>query len=116
MSRSLGYALTAADSFAWDSFAKVASLRLAPEERAALAYASLHSLSPYHAELTACAALSPIGEPLPSYLGGMQEARSWSEFAALSELKAYALAAYEALPAREQMAFRKHITEVEIAA
>ena len=116
MSRGLGYALTVADSFAWDGFAKLATLRLAPEERAALAYATLHSLAPKHAELTAAAALASACDPLPPYLGGMHDARSWSNDATLRELKAYALAAYEAMPTRDQMAFLKHISEVEIAA
>ncbi|MCE8006006.1 hypothetical protein [Aestuariivita sp.] len=46
----------------------------------------------------------------------MDDARWWASFASLKERKAYALAAYEALPERDQMAFRKHISEVEIAA
>ncbi|ASM72845.1 MULTISPECIES: hypothetical protein [Roseobacteraceae] len=54
--------------------------------------------------------------PMPSFLNPMKDARSWASCASLDECKAYALAAYEALPFQEQMAFRNHISEMEIAA
>jgi hypothetical protein len=46
----------------------------------------------------------------------MDDARWWASTATLNERKAYALAAYDALPFSDQMAFRRHICEVEIAA
>ncbi len=116
MSRVLGYSLTLGDAEGWADFSKVAALRLSDEERAALAYAVLNSLSPEQAALVAAASLRPAGAPLPAFLGGMEDARDWAARASRSELKAYALAAYDAMSAKDQTAFFRHIGEVEIAA
>ncbi|MCP3879235.1 MAG: hypothetical protein GY701_12730 [Sulfitobacter sp.] len=112
----LGYCLTLQTSDAWLGFSKVASARLDPTERAALAYATLLSLTPKHAEATAAAALKSAGAPLPPFLGGLDEARFWASCASTTELKAYALAAHDAMSAKDQLAFFQHIREVEIAA
>ncbi|OWV52190.1 hypothetical protein CDZ97_26595 [Mameliella alba] len=116
MSKMLGYTLTLGTSDAWSGFSDVAAARLSTEERAALAFASLRSMNPDHAELTARAAIRSAGAPVPAFLGQMDEARSWAAFASRSELKAYAAAAYAALSAKDQAAFFRHISEVEIAA
>ncbi|WP_133065826.1 hypothetical protein [Mameliella alba] len=116
MSKMLGYTLTLGTSDAWSGFSDVAAARLSTEERAALAFASLRSLAPDHAELTARAAIRAAGAPVPAFLGQMNEARSWAAFASRSELKAYAAAAYAALSPKDQAAFFRHISEVEIAA
>ncbi|MGY9046002.1 hypothetical protein P775_17490 [Puniceibacterium antarcticum] len=55
------------------------------------------------------------GAPLPTFLNPMTDARWWASCASRSELKAYALAAYEAMSAKDQTAFFRHIGEVEIA-
>lgn len=117
MSRMMGYALTLGDADAWVGFATVATARMTSEERAALAWAALRSLdTPEQAEMVAEAVLQFADYPLPTFLSPMDDARWWASFASLKERKAYALAAYEALPEREQMAFRRHISEVEIVA
>lgn len=117
MSRILGYTLTLGDADAWTGFTSLASARMTNEERAALALASLLSLdSSEQVEAVAETALSHAGSPLPPFLSPMDDARWWASLASLNERKAYALAAYEALPLKEQMAFRRHISEVEIAA
>ena len=67
-------------------------------------------------EKVALAAMQPKGPPLPPLLSPMSEARWWAGYANHSEHKAYALACYDALPSKDQMAFRRHISEVEIAA
>ena len=116
MSRMIGYTLTLGDADAWAGFVAVATARMTPEERAALAFPALRSLdTPEQAELVAEAVLKFADYPLPTFLNPMDDARWWASFASLKERKAYALAAYEALPPHEQMAFRKHISEVEIA-
>ena len=113
----MGYTLTLGGYDAWEIFSLVAMARMTPEERAALAWAALRSLdTPEQAELVAESVLKFADYPLPPFLSPMDDARWWASFASLKERKAYALAAYEALPPREQMAFRKHISEVEIAA
>ena len=116
MSRTLGYCLTLGSFDAWSKFTTVAALRLTDTERAALAYAALKSLSPDHAELTAATVLESEGMPLPAFLGGMDEARSWATCASRNELKAYALAAFEEMTSSDQAAFFRHISEMEIAA
>jgi hypothetical protein len=117
MSRMVGYTLTLGDADAWANFTTVAMVRMTVEERAALAWAALRSLdTPEQAEMVAETVLSFAGYPLPAFLNPMEDARWWAARASLKECKAYALAAYEALPVRDQMAFRNHISEVEIAA
>ncbi|MDK3019633.1 hypothetical protein [Pseudodonghicola flavimaris] len=116
MSRVLGYSLTLGDAEGWAVFSKVAALRLSDEERAALAYAVLNSLSPEQAALVAAASMRRASVPLPAFLGGMEDARYWAALASRCELKAYALAAYDAMSAKDQAAFFRHIGEVEIAA
>ncbi len=43
----------------------------------------------------------------------MRAARSWAEAASVDELKAYALAAFEAMTPQDQAKFWFHISEVE---
>ncbi len=116
MSRLLGYCLILNTVDAWFAFSAVATARLSEIEREALALAALNALEPDRAEAIAAMSIGSVGYPLPAFLGDMNEARSWASYATRTELKAYALAAYEALPMSEQMAFRNHISEVEIAA
>ncbi|WP_321830671.1 hypothetical protein [Thalassovita sp.] len=113
----MGYTLTLGSYDAWRGFSLVAMARMTTEERAALAWAALRSLDTLEqAELVTESVLKFAGHPMPPFLSPMEDARAWASFASLRERKAYALAAYEALPPRDQMAFRKHISEVEIAA
>ncbi|SEL66549.1 hypothetical protein SAMN05444413_1139 [Roseivivax marinus] len=94
----------------------VAAVRLTETERAALAFSALNSLKPDDAELTAAVSIGSAGPPLPSFLGGMEEARLWASYASRCELKAYALASFEAMSAENQAAFFRHISEMETAA
>lgn len=116
MSRTLGYALTLGTFDAWAGFTAVAAARMSDTERASLAFAALNSLDLDQAEMVAAAVIRPIGTPLPAFLGGMDDARWWADHASRSELKAYALAAHDAMNAQDQAAFFQHIREVEIAA
>ncbi|WP_300071115.1 hypothetical protein [uncultured Ruegeria sp.] len=115
MSRALGYCLTAGRFNSWFGFVIIAKARLTVVERAALAWAALRSLdSPDQAEIVAEGVISRADAPMP-FLNTLEDARWWASLASLSERKAYALAAYEALPFEEQMAFRRSISEVEVA-
>ncbi|MFW2543850.1 hypothetical protein ACN2XU_14500 [Primorskyibacter sp. 2E107] len=116
MSRMLGYCLTLGTEWAWSGFAVVASAHLSVTERAALAFAALKSLSADHARMTAAAVLGTADEGLPPFLGGKADAQAWASCADPAELKAYALAAFEAMSARDQAAFFRKISEVEVAA
>lgn len=116
MSRMLGFALTLGTGAGWADFSTLARLRMTETERGALAYATLSALDRDKAEAIVAEFMGAAGEPLPAFLGGMDDARDWASLAARPELKAYALAAFEAMSARDQAAFFRHISEMEIAA
>lgn len=115
MSRMLGYTLTLGTPEAWAGFRYVAGVRLSEGERAMMAYFALTALRPENADLTACTAIGSAGDPLPAFLGGMEDARHWAKWANASELKAYALACFEAMSAKDQAAFFRHISTMEVA-
>lgn len=116
MSRMLGYCLTLGTTNGWADFSYIAAVRLSETERAVLATAALNSLKTVDAITTAAAAIGSVGGPLPAFLGGMSDARFWSSIGTRSELKAYALAAYEAMNTKDQVAFFQHINEEDISA
>ena len=109
----IGYVLTLGGDH-WFGLRVILRAKLSEQERAALAYQALTSLDPENADAVAQAALQPIGTPLPPFLGGMADARMWANSATKTELKALALAAYDAMPFVDQCAFRKHISEIEV--
>ena len=49
------------------------------------------------------------GQPTTGFGPIMVEAREWAEWATRAELKAYALAAYEAMHSRDRAAFLGHL-------
>ncbi|WP_201152207.1 hypothetical protein [Rhodovulum sulfidophilum] len=107
--RLLAAALTLEDFGGW-------AARLTARERASLAYAALRSLEPEQAEMTAATVLRAAGAPMPPFLRGMEEARFWASLANRAELKAFALASFEAMAPHDQTAFLRHISEIEVAA
>lgn len=111
----LGYTLTLGDAASYGKLSVIARKHLTLAERGGLACAFLGSLPEDCPMQAAATALGCAGAPLPPFLGGMEDARSWSSWATESELKAYALACYEALPIREQAAFFRHISTVKVA-
>jgi hypothetical protein len=112
----LRHTLVLRDEAAWAGFTIVAIARLTAPERAALAYAALNSLRRDDAATVAAASIAPAGDPMPAFLGGMGDARHWASYASRSEIKANALAAYEAMGQADQAAFYRHISEMELAA
>lgn len=119
MARSLGFALTANTPCAWSYFASTAELALVLPERGALAFAALNSMPPEDAaEVVAAvfAAWERLPPPIPAFDTPLSDARTWASMAGLDELKAYALACFEAMPAKAQAAFYRHIQEIEVAA
>lgn len=116
MSRVLGYCLTLDTPEGWRDFSLIAMARMSPRERVSLAFAALNTLETDVAELTAAAVTGAAGDPLPAFLGGMEGARSWAAWASRSELKAYALACFEAMAPKDRAAFYRRIGTVEVAA
>ena len=115
MSRAMGYCLTLDDTSGWYDFVRLCRANLNKNEQINLATAGLFVLTPDEREIVAAKVLGADGAPLPSFLGGMDDARFWASTATHNDLKAYALAAYEALPVKEQNAFRWHIGSAEVA-
>ncbi|WP_233270629.1 hypothetical protein [Chachezhania sediminis] len=117
LSRMLGYCLVrGCDYENWAGFAIVAQARLSVQERVALAFACLKALPGDLIEDTAGAVLGARGYPLPSTLGGMFDARWWASAATRPELKAYAVAAFEAMSREDRRAFLDFLTDLEQAA
>lgn len=116
MSRMLGYSLLLGTPEAWQAFGLVAAVRLSADERTALAAVCLATLSPDVATSISAAVIGAAGDPLPPFLGDMADARDWASWASRSELKAYALAAFEAMAPADKAGFYRHIGTVEVAA
>lgn len=116
MSKMLGYCLVLNEPDKWAGFSVVARARMTIEERAALVVAALGSLPYQHAIETVSTVFGAAGDPLPPFLGGMEDARHWAGWASPNELKAYALAAFEAMPPKDKAAFFRHISTIEVAA
>ena len=51
-----------------------------------------------------------IGAPIPPLLNAMDEAQAWAEWASPFEVKAYALACYNAMPPKVQAGFLCYVT------
>ena len=109
MSRMLGYCLTLGTAEAWAGFSLVAAARLDAAERAALGFATLNSLDAEQARMTAAASLGAAGDPLPPFLGGMEDAAQWAEWASPAELDAYCLAAFRRMAPDRQAAFLRFV-------
>jgi hypothetical protein len=99
-------ALTLGDHDAWFSASAIWMARLSAPERAALAFMALKAMTPDDALLTAESALMRgAGPPIAPLFGFMDEAAHWADMAELDELKAYALASFNRMPAPDQAAF-----------
>ncbi len=109
LSRMLGYCLTLGTAEAWAGFSFVAAARLEATERAALGFAALGSLDADQARMTAAAVLGEAGDPLPPFLGGMEDAVHWADWASPAELDAYCLAAFRRMAPDRQAAFLRFV-------
>ncbi len=116
MSRLLGYSLLLGTTNAWHGFGLVAAARLTAHERAFMAAVLLATLDAETVEDIAATAVGAAGGPMPPFLGAMEGARSWASLASRAELKAYALACFEAMAPKDQAAFYSHIGMVEVPA
>lgn len=105
--RMLGYSLALGDFDAWEGFSLFLIAKLQPEERAALAWASLRALDSEQARATAETVLGrpAPGWPEPPTFNLMREAAFWADHASEEELGAYCLATFRAMPEARQAAF-----------
>ena len=81
-----------------------------PDLRMAFAEHVLRALSRPERDDVVMRATDLAGPPRPTFRDTMDEARLWAGVAYHSELRAYALAAFEAMPGAAQAKFIKHIT------
>lgn len=112
----LGYTLFLGDASSYGGLSIIARHHLTLAERGGLSCAFLGSMPEGSAMQAAATVLGATGDPLPPFLGGMEDARHWASWATDAERKAYALACYEAMTPRDQAAFFRHISTVEVAA
>ena len=106
VARCVGYAAWLDEPDSWLGLPVVLAARLEPQQRAALAYAALRSLSDDHAAMV-CDAISPsdAGQPIAPLFNHTDEAAFWADMAAPEELEAYCLATFKAMPRVRQAAF-----------
>ncbi|MEM9966475.1 MAG: hypothetical protein AAF755_00095 [Pseudomonadota bacterium] len=105
-SRSIAYAAWLDNPDAWLGLSTVLEARLEPQQRAALAYAALRSLSEEHAAAV-CDAVLPdcTSAPIAPLFGHMDQAEHWTEWAESEALDAYCLASFNAMAGSRQAAF-----------
>ncbi|MGR3545825.1 MAG: hypothetical protein ACU0DX_01740 [Roseovarius sp.] len=94
---------------AWSEFTQEVQALLLDFERYALAEAALRALPINDALAVSLEVIGAAGRPMPACLGGMSTARNWAQAATRAELKAYALASFEAMPPGDQAAFLNHV-------
>ncbi|MCA0847208.1 hypothetical protein [Salipiger thiooxidans] len=113
--RALGYTLTLGDQVAWKGFSELLGDLLEDEERAALAFWSLRSLSPEHAAMTMEAVsdlLGHQGPPLPPLMNPSDEAQWWASSASPEEIDTYAVACVASMSPARRRQFAAHLKDV----
>ena len=103
--RVLTMALTVHDADGWCMASRLWSLRQPPEKRMAHALAALVACEGGDIRHVCTAALGGAGTPIAPFLSYMDEASFWADMATPDELKAYSVACYLRLSARDRMAF-----------
>ncbi len=111
----LTIALTVHDADGWSMAARLWSLRLSPEKRMAHALAALASCEDDDIKHVSGAALGGAGAPNMALFSHMDEASFWADMASVEELKAYSVACYLRLSARDRVAFHDW-TDKKVAA
>lgn len=104
------------DADNWLRLAEVWRNSLSKKQRAAIAYASISRLDTDDAAAVFATAHPHAGYPLPTLISAMGDARWWAGLASNSELKAYAVAVYEALPPKDKATFLSWASSVERSA
>ncbi|SHM79794.1 hypothetical protein SAMN05443432_1198 [Roseovarius litoreus] len=112
VSRSLGYTLWLGAADHWFGLSAIFRARLNDEDRAGLAWATLRSLDPYHAQAVADAVLGGAGAPDAPLFDTADQAAIWAGIADDDELDAYAVAIFNALPPAKQRYFLEYGQEV----
>ncbi len=107
--RALGFALTLGDFDAWAETRFIWGARLKPAEIGAMAYTCLTAIEPETAWDVVETALGTAGRPLPPFMYLSSEAAFWASVAAPDELRAFALASFNAMNVRDQSDFLGYV-------
>lgn len=117
VARSVGYALRLGTGLEhWLRVALIFRARLTPQERADLAVSALRSLEPDDAAQVFEFACPFADYPVPTLDNVMSSARWWASLANTTELKGYAVAAFEAMTPDDQADFLRWASEQRRAA
>jgi hypothetical protein len=110
VARTVGYSLLLTDADAWHGLTVVLTARLTPQERGAMAWAVLRSLTPEQVVAVAETVL-PEGSsaPIAPLFNHMEEAVFWADMAEPEALEAYCLASFKAMPAPRKAAFLEFV-------
>lgn len=110
VARCVGYAAWLDSPDAWLGLPFVLAARLDPHQRAALAYAALHTLDDDQIGAV-FEAVTPqgAGQPQAAFLGIMDQASFWADLASQEERDAYMLASFNRSPAPRRAAFLEYV-------
>ena len=106
VARTLGYSLLLTDADAWHGLTVVLTARLTPQEKIAMAWAVLRSLTPEQiVDVVQTVLPEGVGSPIAPLFNHMDEAVFWADMAAPDELDAYCLASFNRMAPARQSAF-----------
>jgi hypothetical protein len=107
VARMIGYTLLqGGDADNWHGLTVVLTARLTPQERVAMAWAVLRSLTPEQVVDVAQTVLPDgVGAPIAPLFNHMDEAASWGDMAEPEAHEAYCLVGFNAMPAKRKAAF-----------
>ena len=111
VARVVGYCLILGEGAdVWHGLTVVLTARLTPQERVAMAWAVLRSLTPDQVVAVAETVL-PEGSsaPIAPLFNHMDEAAFWADMAEPEALEAYCLASFKAMPRGRQAAFLEYV-------
>jgi hypothetical protein len=116
VARTVGYSLQLTDADAWHGLTVVLTARLTPQERGAMAWAVLRSLTPEQIVDVAKVVLPDgVGAPIAPLFNHIDEAASWGDMAEPEAHEAYCLVCFNAMPAPRKAAFLKFVQGRQVA-
>lgn len=106
----IGYALLLDDDNSWHGVSVVLTASCSTQQRLALSWAVLRSLTPEDIGKVVESVLPQgVGQPIAPLFNHMDEAAFWADMAEQDELAAYCLASFNAMPRDRQTAFLEFV-------
>lgn len=112
-SRSLGLALFCGSATDFDAHTTILKARLTGAERAAVAWATLRSLTPDEAQQVVDTVIpeAETSGPMAPLFSHLDQAAHWADLAEPGALEAYCLASFKAMPRPRQAAFLDFVNQ-----